>query len=376
MKSMKILYICTFYHKVMVFRDSANELINMGHEVEIFNAVKHNEPVDAKYKSIMDESVIQAECFNKYDRFIFWKKQNKIMKEIEKQYDLNEFDLIHAHTTFNGGYVAYKINKKYKIPYFVSFRDTDLNAFLKIPFMKITLNKILKKASGIQFLSHPYKEILLNKYVYDKNKKEAEDKSEIIYNGLEKFWVDNKYKPKKYLKNNPLKLICVGSIDKRKNMSKILSVMDELELRGIKANLTIVGQVDNKDNKQILNKLKSDKRVNIMPFMKKEELIHLYRTSDIYIMPSKRETFGRVYAEAMTQGLPIIYTKGQGFDGIFNEGIVGFSTEYNDIDCMANSIENIISNYEEISANCIKHSEIFSWNKIGEKIERFYYEKK
>ena len=29
-------------------------------------------------------------------------------------------------------------------------------------------------------------------------------------------------------------------------------------------------------------------------------------------MPSKHETFGLVYAEAMTQGLPVIYTKNEG----------------------------------------------------------------
>lgn len=40
-------------------------------------------------------------------------------------------------------------------------------------------------------------------------------------------------------------------------------------------------------------------------------------------MPSHKETFGLVYAEAMSQGLPIIYTKNQGFDGQFPDGYVG-----------------------------------------------------
>ena len=38
----------------------------------------------------------------------------------------------------------------------------------------------------------------------------------------------------------------------------------------------------------------------------------IYRENDIYVMPSIIETFGLVYAEAMSQGLPVIYTRGQG----------------------------------------------------------------
>ena len=59
----------------------------------------------------------------------------------------------------------------------------------------------------------------------------------------------------------------------------------------------------------------------------KEELIKLYRDSHIFTMPSITESFGLVYAEAMTQALPVVYTKGQGFDGQFPDGEVGYSVE-------------------------------------------------
>lgn len=38
-------------------------------------------------------------------------------------------------------------------------------------------------------------------------------------------------------------------------------------------------------------------------------------------MPSKAETFGLVYVEAMLQGLPILYTKNEGIDGFYEENI-------------------------------------------------------
>jgi glycosyltransferase involved in cell wall biosynthesis len=61
--------------------------------------------------------------------------------------------------------------------------------------------------------------------------------------------------------------------------------------------------------------------------MPKEKLLNNYRNSDIFIMPSYNETFGLVYIEAMSQGLPIIYTQNEGVDGYFKEGSVGYSVK-------------------------------------------------
>ena len=44
-------------------------------------------------------------------------------------------------------------------------------------------------------------------------------------------------------------------------------------------------------------------------------------------MTSLGESFGLTYAEAMSQGVPVIYSKGQGFDGQFKEGVVGYHVD-------------------------------------------------
>ena len=74
---MKILYVCTYYHRAMVFRDSMNYLEERGHSVLAFNAVTEGAKIDDKYKKIMDHKVIHKECFGKLDRFFFLHKQKK-----------------------------------------------------------------------------------------------------------------------------------------------------------------------------------------------------------------------------------------------------------------------------------------------------------
>ncbi|MBZ2174079.1 glycosyltransferase [Schnuerera sp. xch1] len=90
------------------------------------------------------------------------------------------------------------------------------------------------------------------------------------------------------------------------------------------------------------------------PFIKyisycQKELVNHYRDPDIFVMSSKYGTFGLVYAEAMSQGLPVIYIRGQGFDGQVNEGEVGYSVQYDSAEEIAKRIEDILDNYENIS---------------------------
>jgi len=368
---MKILFLCNFYHRAMIFWDSMNRLRLYGHEVEIFNAVVNNEKINDKYKDIMGSFVIHKECFNQWDRFFYHYKQNKIFKALTSSYNVWEFDLIHSHNLFNGGYVAYRIKKRFGVPYVVSVRNTDINIFLRIPLFNNIANRIVKEASGIQFLSAPYREKFISKYVNTELKGDVEKKSTVIYNGLEDFWLQHKAVEKKLDDEKLIKILYVGNIDKNKNIITTIKALNLLVAKGYTITFTVVGlSVDN----SIFNEIQKVSFVKTIGYLAKEELIKIYRENDVYVMPSIAESFGRVYAEAMTQGLPVIYTQGQGFDGIFEDGCVGYSVPSNDPKYIAESIMKILADYSQISARCVEYSAKFDWNEISEKLIQFYFE--
>jgi len=270
---------------------------------------------------------------------------------------------------FNGGYVAYKINKHFGIPYVVSVRATDINVFLRIPFFRIISDLIIRDASGVQFLSKPYKETFIDKYVRKDMKEDVGKKSIIIGNGLEPYWLNNKAEVKRINDKKFIKILCVCKINKNKNLAVTIKAIDKLIKMGYKIEFTVVGKAI---DKEVLTCLKKSSFTKVIDFLPKEELINIYRDNDIYVMPSIHETFGRVYAEAMSQGLPVIYSRGQGFDGIFEDGSVGYSVPSQDPDYIADCIIKIIENYSDISSRCIEYCEEFDWEKISKKLDIFY----
>lgn len=366
---MKILFLCTYYHRAMIFKDMKESLKKLRNNIIVFNAVAYKTKIDEKYKKIMTNEIIHVECFFKWDRFVYFYKQKKILKSLISTVRLSEIQLIHSQTLFNGGYVCYLLNKNIGIPYIISVRNTDMNIFLKLPYFRYIADKIIKNAVGVQFLSEPYKKKYMKNYCNDFQKKMMEQKSVVIRNGLEEFWIKNKAKKTKKLSSKTIKILCVGKIDKNKNIETTIGAVEKLIRQGYEIKLTVVGQIINKKITNILNKKKF---VQLIDFLSKEELIEIYKENDIFVMPSINETFGRVYAEAITQGLPVIYSKDQGFDGIFEDGYVGFSVPSMDEEYIAKKILEIVDNYEVFSNRCIENTEKFDWNNISKELDEFY----
>lgn len=329
-------------------------------------------PTYDKTKSVINvnSNVIVSECFKKWNRFFFKNKSNKIKKRLIDLYDLNQIDIIHAYTLFTDGNVALNLKKEKKIPYVVAIRNTDVNIFLKymIHLRKRGL-EIMKSADAVFFLSESYKEQVFKKYIPEKDRNLIERKTYIIPNGIDEFWFKHQLKKERKLNKKSIKIIYAGRIDVNKNILTTQKAVRLLCEKGINIKYTVVGKVY---NKRIYNKVKKKENTTVLGSLSKERLLKLYRSNDIFVMPSFTESFGLVYAEAMTQGLPVIYTKGQGFDGQFLDGEVGYSVNAGDFYDIADKIELIIKNYQDITSRCTLLVKKFSWGKIIESYGEIY----
>ena len=65
-------------------------------------------------------------------------------------------------------------------------------------------------------------------------------------------------------------------------------------------------------------------QVRFIGKLTREEVYRAMGDADIFIMPSVEETLGLVYLEAMMNGCLTVGTKGEGIDGIIEDGKNGF----------------------------------------------------
>ena len=323
-----------------------------------------------------NENVIISQCYNKRDRYIFSYKQHKILKSLEACIDVSKYDVVHAYTLFTDGNCAFRVKKKYGIPYIVAIRDSDVNGFFKkAPHLRKRGVEIIKNAKKVIFLSESYKSEVLEKYVPDKDIKEIDEKCLVIPNGINDLWFDNLNSSRdvniiqRRLSQKMLKIITVGVITQRKNAIKTIEAIELLKKRGWKIDFTVIGQpIDT----ELLETIKSYPYVTYYEKMPMSDLINYYRANDIFVMPSITETFGLTYAEALTQQLPVIYTKGQGFDKQFEDGYVGYAVDCFDAKDIANAIEMVCERYDSIVGNTIKSSVKFRWDNIVKEYTNLY----
>ena len=368
---MRILHINCNYMTTSLHQTMIEHLDALTDNI-VFCPIRRNQTTT----TIANNNVVVSECFTNLDRLMYFKKQRQIQNELEIKVNVKSFDLIHAYTLLTDGNVAYSMNKKYGIPFIVAVRDTDMNVFFKQkPYLIGRALRIMEKASYIIFLSEAYRDRMLQKYIPKKDRKKYEEKMIIIPNGIDDYWLDHAYverdieKTLRRIEDKKIKLICVGQIIKRKNIPMIQSALQELCGEGWDVHLDVIGK--GLDKKELL-KITSDSKTTYIEPMKKEMLIEKYRENDIFVLASKTETFGLVYAEAISQGLPVIYTQGQGFDGQFAEGEVGFHCRSDSSSNIKEQIKKICSDYTSISARCVELSKRYRWSKIVDRYSNIY----
>jgi len=358
---MKILHINSDYVAAKFYKNLYDRQIEDGLDIDVFVPV--SEPLEMDIAKEYGEYTTVSVNHNKFDRYFFYFKQFKILRDIINKYCIDNYSIIHAHYLFSNGNVAMNLKKRFGVPYIVAVRNTDANIFFKkmVHLRKLGI-KILMNADKVVFLSESYRDSVIEEYIPNSIKKDILEKSYVIPNGIDDFWFNNLGHPKELNNSREIKLLQIGDIIRNKNIETTVKAIELLIKKGYKVKLDVVGKV--KDQK-IFDKIKDLNFVDYLGYKSKEELIQIYRENDIFVMPSIHETFGLVYAEAMSQGLPVIYTRGQGFDGHFEDGKVGYSVNCYDYEEISNKVHEIITKYETISSKAVKGVQKFKWDNIA-----------
>ena len=287
--------------------------------------------------------------------FMNW-TQNRVVDSIRKaiqknMIDLSEISVIHSHKMSFEGLVGYKLSIKYDIPMVITLRQTDAMVINRKPGASRTFKPVIKRCKKIFYLIPQilirmeelfgedfFKENIKPKTVFLPNiveRQVSEDNSDQVQRG---------------------QFVTVFKMNKRivqrKNIKKLLKAFGQL--KNCKITLTIVGDGEYRNVVESwVRKYNLVGKVTFAGNIPNDQIDVYYKRAEAFLLPSFSESFGLVYAEALLNGTPIMFSKGYlGFDGFYDG--VGVGVNPSSIKSIADGIIDLHNNSEVYRQN-IKH---------------------
>lgn len=171
------------------------------------------------------------------------------------------------------------------------------------------------------------------------------------------------------------RLITVARLLERKGIQTILEACARPTVLPVE--LTIVGTGPYESElRAMVRDFALEDRVRFLGFVPNEELPDHYRRSDIFVLPSETESFGLVFAEAMSCGLPIAASNVGGIPETVRDGVDGLLCPPGEPLSLRENILRLISNVDtrkEISYfQRERILERYSWEQIAARYADVY----
>ena len=176
-------------------------------------------------------------------------------------------------------------------------------------------------------------------------------------------------------KNNKKKLLFLSRLHEKKGIINLIITFKELN--PINWDLIIAGSGEKCFVDKLVKLSKDNYQSNNIKFVgfaneKKKEI--LFKSSDIFILPSYSENFGIVVAEALSHGLPVLTTKNTPWS-ILIKYKCGWHIK-NDQNNLKVYLHRIFKTNEKklkvMSKNAKKLSNEFKWPRIAKKFNNLY----
>lgn len=372
----KILHISNDFAGSTVHKCLYSELDKLGVEQLVYCPVRDSQLIGKNNFVGKNTWVDYANIIKPYHKYFYHIKQWRLYNYIRHKYDLSTYDLCHASTLLSDGGIAYRIYQKYHIPYIVAVRSTDMDIFLaKLPHTWLDARRILLNAKYIVFINNGLKASLEKHKAILPIIEQIKDRFIIVPNGIDDYYVNHWHSEK----HQGHGLVYIGDFSRRKNVLRLCLAVLELKknetLSDVKLTLIGGGKARNgasEDVEETEEFIRSHPEtfVYVGPIYDKDKIIEILNQNTIFAMPSINETFGLVYIEALSQNLALLYTKGQGIDGLFDSKI-GIAVNPLSVHDIKNALEKMLINRFNYSNEDI-NPQTFCWANIANTYKNYY----
>ena len=170
-------------------------------------------------------------------------------------------------------------------------------------------------------------------------------------------------------------ILCVGTLEKRKNIPTLIKAFSKLKKEDINHKLVIIGQQGWKYKNifKIIHKLGLNNEIIFTGYVPDEDLVKFYNAADLFVYPSIYEGFGLPPLEAMACGTPVITSNTSSLPEVV--GNAGITVNPCETDILTGKMYKVLNNtnlQDKLSRKGIKRANKFSWDKTARETWKVY----
>lgn len=368
---MKIAIVCypTFGGSGVVATELGMALSQRGHEIHF---ITYKQPVRlANLSSKMHYHEVNVP---EYALFHYQPYELALSSKLVNIVKQHHIDLLHVHYAIPHAYAGYMAKEMLKeegieVPMVTTLHGTDITLVGNHPFYKPAVTFSINHSDVVTSVSQSLKEDTLR--LFDVKKEIQVIPNFIDITRAERAVLDCQ---RSVMAREDEKIIThISNFRKVKRIDDVIKIFHLIQKK-IKSKLVMVGEGPERQMaEELAASLGIEEKVIFLG--QSNEVDKILCFSDLFLLPSEKESFGLAALEAMMAGTPVISSNTGGLPEVNKEGVTGYLSNVGDVKEMAKNGIHILqddSRLEKFKQNAKKLASKFSIEAIVPKYEKMY----
>lgn len=341
---MKIAIVCypTFGGSGVVATELGIALADRGHEVHF---VTYRQPV--RLELLGNRIHFHEVHVPEYPLFHYQPYELALSSKLVDTIKLYGIELLHVHYAIPHAYAGYMAKKMLEedgifVPMITTLHGTDITLVGNHPFYKPAVTFSINQSDVVTSVSENLKQRTLKFFNIRKE-------IEVIPNFIDKskYSVSFKDCQRSLMAKDDEKIIThISNFRKVKHIPDVIHIFHRIQER-MPAKLIMVGEGPEKENAELLcDRLGISEKVIFLG--NSHEIDRILCFSDLFLLPSKSESFGLAALEAMINRVAIISSNTGGIPEVNLHGVTGFLSDVGDVEDMAKNAIKILEDEKRL----------------------------
>lgn len=356
-----------FREQAMALKEAGHNVIVAFVEVRLASRDLFSEKVDIKDDNgIKTYRIIQEKIPKTGNIGTAIAFRRGLIKIIKNLYNRENIDIVHLHSCIWGGIGAVSASRKLNIPLVITEHSSYYSRYRVKMIEKLILRYSFKSANKVISVSNSLREII-SKY---------KSNIEVIPNMVDCDKVLSIINKKNNLgEEGQFTFLSLCYLKKNKGVDILIRAFSTY-FRGKEVKLIIAGDGPERESLENLSKeLGILEQVEFKGALNRDEVYKVMSNCNIFVLPSKFETFGVVLIEALANGKPVISTRNGGANDIVTDEN-GILVDIDDIEGLGKAMVDLKLDYNKYNEEEIRNSCINKYSKkiITRQLEKVYSE--